>query len=98
MSNVKTILINIGVFLAGICLGAISFFGIKRNNTRIGGNQQTAGDVARTAGENNTRIEELERREASLIESAGYDNLSAQELNKRSGELIKKAKNVLDIN
>lgn len=98
MPNVKTILINIGVFLAGICLGAISFFGIKRNNTGTGRNQQTAGDVARTAGENNTRIEELERREASLIESARCDNLSAQELNRRSGELIKKAKDILDIN
>lgn len=93
MQKIKDVLAIIGLFTAGVCLGAVAVF-LKRRGTgtdpsRTGGDQRTTSDLVAEAGANNQGI-------AEQVESARLDNLNAQELNERARELIKKAKDILN--
>lgn len=99
MQKIKSVLIAIGLFIAGFCLGAVAIFfkrGIGSNTQGTGRDQQSASRIAEEARADNNRIADLERRETEALESARNDNLNAQDLNGRARELIEKAKNLLD--
>lgn len=99
MQKIKSVLCAIGLFIAGLCLGAVAIFfkrGIGSNTQGTGRDQQSANRIAEEARADNNRIADLERREAEALESARNDNLNAQDLNSRARELIEKAKSLLD--
>lgn len=88
MDAIKTFICGFGTgILFSTFLCVCYFFDKRLPGTK--GNNGSASDLNKQAGENNQRIEELEQREAGALEAAERDNQAAV-------NLLEKAKHILN--